>query len=988
MELRKYFIFLLIFLSLFFCNYYSFGQGVSYNLWNEKMDNAKVAKEDGNMATAQKELEEALKLVKGVFRQFLVFGGSKTDKKIAIEKLRETLTPLVYIYLNTKNYQKLFGISEEGVQLSNYYFNNGDYLNAIEVGHVAKELLEKMNIDGLPLGTDYGVVLTSVGDVYYLSGDYQTALPLLRKGLKIIAQNEGKESPRYGMALLSLSRLYTKLGEYEKALPLAIESLKIKDWEADTVDRKLIKADGFKLITLANLYSDLGNHPKALSLSLEALKICEVNYGKEHSRYGWLLGQAASKYANVGDFKKALAMSLESLAFTENKYGKEHLNYGIKLGSLSRIYFLKGDYKKSLSIRLKAIKIIEDKLGNKHPKYAEHLSDLASLYNEAGDYQKAIPLLIEALKLNEEIIGKEHHRYAASQFNLATIYCKMGDYNNAIPLLLESNKNLLTHLDNVFKFRSEKEKKMFLETVLDNFDINQSIVFQKGEGYEDLLELNLNNQLVLKNLLLKSSKDISAKLATLNFSTYDKRITIYRYLKQELSKQLSLSMSERTISVDSLVNEINSKESELVKLYNSNFQDNINFSKNWKLSNQKLMKNEIAIEFSHYKLFDYEKGMTDKILYGAYIYKKDWEYPKLVSLFKQDDLKKVLTTNKNPNQLYNSDQLYNLIWKPLEEEIEGNKTVYYSPSGLLNQISFSAMESDEVQLINKSYDLVRLSSTSVLENGEIEPNTESTLFIGAINYEYLDAMDEEADSTQFTFLETPSFKNSKATRNRGETWEYLLGTEKEIKGLQSIFRLHRKSYNTLKGSNASEAKFKALSGNSPNILHIATHGFFYENREIEAQKNMNLNTEDRYRLAEDPLFRSGLILAGANYAWKNGSNPNEEEDGILTAMEISNLDLSNTDLVVLSACETGLGDIDGSEGVYGLQRAFKMAGVDIIIMSLWQVPDNETAEFMNLFYSNWIQNNNIKTAFNEAQRTMQQKYSGEPEKWAAFVMFE
>ena len=136
------------------------------------------------------------------------------------------------------------------------------------------------------------------------------------------------------------------------------------------------------------------------------------------------------------------------------------------------------------------------------------------------------------------------------------------------------------------------------------------------------------------------------------------------------------------------------------------------------------------------------------------------------------------------------------------------------------------------------------------------------------------------------------------------------------------------------------------------------------------------------------LLRSGLIFSGANYAWQNGSNPYEEEDGVLTALEISNLDLSNTDLVVLSACETGLGDIEGSEGVYGLQRAFKMAGVDLIMMSLWEVPDKETSEFMNVFYTNWLSGQEVRTAFRNAQLEMSTIYKDHPEKWAAFVLFE
>ena len=135
---------------------------------------------------------------------------------------------------------------------------------------------------------------------------------------------------------------------------------------------------------------------------------------------------------------------------------------------------------------------------------------------------------------------------------------------------------------------------------------------------------------------------------------------------------------------------------------------------------------------------------------------------------------------------------------------------------------------------------------------------------------------------------------------------------------------------------------------------------------------------------EDPMLRSGLALAGANYAWKHGHNPYNEEDGILTAYEISKLNLSNTDLVVLSACETGLGDINGSEGVFGLQRAFKMAGVDYLIMSLWQVSDQQTADLMNLFYEYWLNGNDIRSSFEMAQSEMREKY--DPYYWAAFVL--
>jgi CHAT domain-containing protein len=262
------------------------------------------------------------------------------------------------------------------------------------------------------------------------------------------------------------------------------------------------------------------------------------------------------------------------------------------------------------------------------------------------------------------------------------------------------------------------------------------------------------------------------------------------------------------------------------------------------------------------------------------------------------------------------------------------------------------------------------------------------LFVGGVDYDYTETATKKADSNTIAYLDTNNIKGLRASKSRGESWNYLPGTLMEINQLQNIIKTHENEISTLTGNKATETNFKKLSGNSPNIIHIATHGFFFENQNIKPRYGMSLSTEDQYRLAEDPLLRSGIMMAGANYAWKHGSNPMEDDDGILTAMEISNLDLSDTDMVVLSACETGLGDIDGSEGVYGLQRAFKMSGVNIIVMSLWQVPDKETAEFMTMFYSKWKASNNVREAFNITQRSMQHKYKKEPEKWAAFVLFE
>jgi CHAT domain-containing protein len=172
---------------------------------------------------------------------------------------------------------------------------------------------------------------------------------------------------------------------------------------------------------------------------------------------------------------------------------------------------------------------------------------------------------------------------------------------------------------------------------------------------------------------------------------------------------------------------------------------------------------------------------------------------------------------------------------------------------------------------------------------------------------------------------------------------------------------------------------------SPDILHIATHGFFFPDPEQNADNR--LGEDNALRWSDNPLLRSGLALASANAAWTGQSAPGRFEDGIATAYEISHINLSNTKLAVLSACQTGLGDIKGSEGVYGLQRAFKMAGVDYLLVSLWQVPDQETAEFMEAFYSAWLGGKTIHQAFAKAQKKMRKKYR-DVYKWGAWVLVE
>jgi CHAT domain-containing protein len=283
------------------------------------------------------------------------------------------------------------------------------------------------------------------------------------------------------------------------------------------------------------------------------------------------------------------------------------------------------------------------------------------------------------------------------------------------------------------------------------------------------------------------------------------------------------------------------------------------------------------------------------------------------------------------------------------------------------------------------YQLQQYTSTRqvVLRENEKQTNKPTNIVLfGNANFsmDSLQLVKQKKENQNLsTSIYTPQNRSA-----RGGSWNALPGTAEEVKKINDLFTHNKINSKSFTQTNATEENLKALSGNSPQVLHIATHGFFLPGSDKKAREN-NLTSENTYTLAKDPLLRSGLILAGGNYAW-NHTPIDGIEDGIVTAYEISQLNLSNTELVVLSACETALGDVKGSEGVFGLQRAFKMAGVKKMIVSLWQVPDKETAELMTSFYTYWMKGKTINDAFAQAQADMRKKYS--PFYWAAFVLVE
>ena len=902
-----------------------------------------------------------------------------------------------------------------------------DFANALEYNRLSTEI--KKDLYG-EKDSKYLRNVNSLNQIYYELSKYNIAIPLQKLVLSLYPENE-KNGLHYSNALYTLSLLYNGTNEYKKEIKLLNKAKQIlskrpkyKDRIIDINNNLAVAFDNLgdyekaitfmkdvlvntskeerkyprRLQNLAFYHAKLGEFDKALSIYNQALISCKNVFGTKHSKYAQLVDAVGQLHIRNGKFNKAKALFEEAINVTEHidDFDESHSEYGFYLNNYARSLLKLGQYDEAIKLLKKNIEITESDSIIDKGRYYRKQHDLASAYILTDEYEKALELLNSFKEAYGLQLGSTHEDYGQLLKSIGKAYIGVSEYENAISYMDSSNNVLISQIDKVFKFRSEKENKEFVKTLVPEFDEFQSILINDHEPMSNLVEMNLNNQLLLKNLLLSQSKRIMDKLVNSNDTSTVNKVYKYKELKSKINKNHNLKSFDRTENLDSLKNILNEKEVELAKLYSDKFDIDISLTKSWEIAKKQLKENEIAIEFANFKHFENNNWSND-VLYVAYIYKNEWGNPKIVNLFEEKKLIKLLN-NKTPNQLYatrgskakgvtNLSNIYDLVLKPLEAELKNVKTIYFSPSGILNQVPFSAISIKKNERLIDKYKLIRLSATSKIS--KLEPLTQPNdiIFFGGVEYDF-SLHNQVKDSTLFNLKELEAFKTSNSNLRDSKSWKYLPGTLAEIENIKSQFENKNKSNKVLKGKSATEEEFKKLDGNSPKIIHIATHGFFYENLKDKTQNTQLSDSLSLYTYAEDPLLRSGLILAGGNYAWKNGVNLYGKEDGILTAMEISNLDLSNTDLVVLSACETGLGDIEGSEGVYGLQRAFKIAGVDIVIMSLWEVPDKETAEFMEHLYSNWLNGMALRDAFNETQRLMSNKYSNQPEKWAAFVLFE
>lgn len=860
---------------------------------------------------------------------------------------------------------------------------------------------------------------------YRITGNYDLADSTYQNSL--ILQNElyGENSSQYIYELSEYGAFLREMEKFDKAEELLLEAMERGKKHKDKFENK---------VEYVSLYSALGNfyryqhqYEKALPIYLKAVELFKKEIGEQDIEYGSMLTNLAQNYSHIGQKEKSLKLQKEAVAVTEKYHGTDSWVYGQRVNNLALAYPKTLENKKTIdSLYQISLKNAAKLSGTDNPEYAIRLANLGSFYFTSHEFEKAIPILKESRNIFNKHFGKSHrnslvlsgyyskalwhngekeesvntllealdykgghHKFTKTQMAILVyseyMFEEMGYDTLLQDLYLQRNKRNEDILNNKFVHFSENEQISFGNELKADFNEIESYTLRNIDN-EQFLKACFNNQLALKGLLLRNNNTLKNAMQNadeLTKSNYKKWVD----LKNKLSVEYGLPLEQRSVDMEELEIQANELESNLAR-QSLPFR-NVHLPASWEQVRDALKEGEVAIEFSKFNYHTINGARpVDSIMYVAYLIKKNDVSPKVVYLFEENEIGNLRRTRSLYNWIKRGDNknLHELIWAPLAIELEDISTIYYSPAGLLHRINFSSIPINEKESIGERFQLHNFGSTRqlVFPNNNASDNLTDALVFGGIQYDtdkkilnnYLDINQEN---------ELASRNLGEAYRSyRGNDWSYLEWTEKEADDIQQLLKQSGANVTLKKGLAANEETVKQIgkSGDSPQILHFATHGYFFPEVDTAAATG--------FQAAEHPLIRSGIVMAGANAAW-SGEAITGIEDGILTAYEIAQLNLKNTDLVVLSACDTGLGEIEGDEGVYGLQRAFKMAGAKYVLMSLWKVSDRHGYDFMTTFYKEWLEEGlDIPTAFQSAQNKMKEKYAKpfNPSLWAGFVLVE
>lgn len=912
------------------------------------------------------------------------------------------------------------------IALGDHYDRTGLSVDSKTGTELFRTLYRKLDLEH----PDFPVICSTLGRFYANLGSYRRAERYYDESLKTF-DLQGKYATLE--SVLTRNR-YALMMQDQGRYP---EAEKIQQEALDILNRMVGETEDVLNLTLSNLaktYMALGNYGKAEENLNESIRLAREVYGEMSFAEVTSMIGLGQNFRMKKDYKNAENSYTQALKVFEDVGASSSLDYVNIQNNLGRVYLFSGDLEKALDYTKKALNGFEDLVGEKSPYYIKSLYNLGEVLMAQGKGKEAETYLKKAQRTAQVELGELHPEYARITLKLAINQWDQKDFDEAEKLYSEVFANYFQQLESYFPTLSEEEKtKFYNNKIKPAFEQFNSFLVEMSREDEPLLGLMYDYQLATKGLLFYATNKVRGAIINSGDSLLIEKYQTWIDQKEQLSKlysSTSESVEARNVKIDSLTQSANLLEKELGEASSVFAGAYTQGQKTWRDVKAELQPGEAAIEMIRFRNFKPAKGgeYSDEVFYGALIVTGETEeHPEMVLLRNGAEMEnRFLSNYRNAIKFkMDEDYSYRLFWRPIANRLGDIKKVYFSPDGVYNQISiYTLLNSATGNFLIDEIDLKIITNTKDLTLSDAGSSGEGKAYLfGYPNYNLgaiEDDVDREALASEVAQAVSQGRGDSREVRGtrggtrggrgpdgasrsfggdsnsgglsrglRGNLQRYmsggnlmalLPGTKVEVESIADIYTTAELEPALFLSNEATEQEIKLVD--NPRTLHIATHGFFLESEKLEEAGG----EVDTY--VENPLLRSGLILAGANSFIASGqiSDDYEDgEDGILTAYEAMNLNLDNTDLVVLSACETGLGEVSNGEGVYGLQRAFQVAGAKSIIMSMWTVDDAATQELMTHFYNEWIRTGDKQKAFVSAQKILKDKWKA-PYYWGAFVM--
>ncbi len=802
------------------------------------------------------------------------------------------------------------------------------------------------------------LTISNLGLLYHTTGRYALAKEYTLQALQ--KRKKSADKTGYAASLNNLSVLYKDMGLYTDAEDYIIQ--------AENYLKKTDKDQTIKFAVVENnramIYMMTGKYKDAEILMKKALSIADKEVREKSPSYIRMKVNLALLYQETKRYTEAEKIYLDAIKVKKRRMGTKHPDYAVLLSNTATLYQQMGRYDKVESLLKESAEIFKNQFGKEHPSYAKAIYELALFYQSQNRTLEAEPLYKEALTVQQKKLGEHHPALTETEEHLAVLYWQKGELTKAAETYHKALNEYIYQINTFFPAMNEYEKTKFWETIHPKFIRYYNFA---SEAYKEIPEVRgmlYNFQIATKGLLLNASRKVKNQILHSGNRILISEYNNWQDSKNYLAKLYTYSddeLKEKNINIDSVETVVLNLEKDLNKKSASFKHSNSSKSVNYKQIATFLKPNEAALEIIRLNKYNYLMPDEQKITYIALVLKNNGKLPEIAInesgiKMESDDVDEYHKSIHSGKEMIN---FYKYYWEYINPLTTGIHKIYASVDGIYNQVNINTIQLPSGTYLFDEKDIRFVTNTKDLLNKKTNYNTKKAFLVGFPDYK-LDLPDK--------FAQLPP----------------LPGTLKEVEMIKSLLKKNYWHVTEYTKKSAKEEVIKHV--NNPYILHLATHGYFIEEKSVTADDTRSFGIE-QMRAYQNPLLRSGLLFAGADKTILNlnTTDNKDKDDGILNAFEAMVLNLDKTELVVLSACQTGLGEIKNGEGVYGLQRSFQMAGAKSVITSLWEVSDEGTQDLMSAFYKYWLQSGNKHEAFRKARAEIKEKYKY-PFYWGAFVL--